>query len=114
MDKAAIKRAYKESARPMGVYKISTSQSGKVYVGVSKDLRAIINRHQAELKFGSHRNRELQDIWKSQGETAFKFEIADLLEPKESSRAKLDEELQTLADLWVQKLESAGNTVVRI
>lgn len=112
MDKSAIKKAYKQAVQPMGVYRIRAAQNDKVYIGFAADLPARFNRHKAELKFGSHRNRELQEIWNSFGESAFKFEILDVLDHEENTQASPDEELHILADMWVQKLKKAGESVV--
>ena len=112
MDRSTMKNAYKQTKRPMGVYRIRTSQNNEVYIGFATDLMAIFNRHKAELKFGSHRNKELQEIWNSFGESAFEFEILDVLEHEENTNASPDEELRVLAEMWIQKLEKAGDSVV--
>jgi predicted GIY-YIG superfamily endonuclease len=96
MDKSETKRAYKQSKRPMGVYSIRNSQNDIVYIGFATDLEARFNRHKAELKFGNHRNKELQKICSSYGESALEFEILDLLDQKEGTKASLDEELHVL------------------
>ena len=97
----------------MGVYKITNSQNDKIFIGIATDLPARFNRHKAELKFGSHRNKELQRIWDSLGESALTFEILDVLDHEESTQANPDEELQVLAEMWVQKLEDGEHTVER-
>jgi group I intron endonuclease len=112
MDKAAIKKAYKEAKQPMGVYRIRTLQNDKVYIGFATDLEARLNRHRAELKFGSHRNKELQEIWNSFGESAFEFEILDMLDHEENTQTSAEEELHILAEMWIQKLKNAGASVV--
>jgi hypothetical protein len=78
------------------------------------DLSARINRHKAELNFGSHRNRELQVEWNSIGESFFQFEVLDELNHKENSPASLIEELQVLAEMWTRKLEKAGDSVMSL
>jgi len=112
MDKSAIKKAYKQAKQPMGVYRIRNSQNDKSYIGFATDLPARFNRHKAELKFGSHQNRELQEIWNSFGESAFEFEILDVLEHEENTQGNPDEELQILAEMWIQKLKKAGESIV--
>lgn len=112
MDKSAIKKTYKQTRQPMGVYRIKTSQNDKVYIGFAADLPARFNRHKAELKFGSHRNSELQKIWNSCGEPAFEFEILDVLDHEENTQSNTNEELRTLAEMWIQKLKKAGYSIV--
>ncbi len=114
MNKAEMKKAYKQSKRSMGVYRIMDLQKNKVYIGFAIDLEARFNRHRAELKFGSHRNKELQEAWNSYGGSALKFEILDVLEQKEGLQANPDEELQVLTEMWIQKLEKTGLSIVRL
>ena len=114
MDKSEAKKEYKQAKRPMGVYRIKNAQNGKSYVGYGIDLQARINRQRAELKFGSHRNSELLGEWKSFGEPSFEFEVLDELELDENSKADPVEELRILCEMWVRKLEKAGNTVVSL
>ena len=63
MDKKALLREYKETPRPAGVYQIRNTVNGKILVGASVNLPAILNRHRAELRMGGHKNRELQKDW---------------------------------------------------
>lgn len=114
MDRSEVKKAYKQAERPMGVYRILNTRNGKSYVGYSIDMQARINRQKAELKFGSHRNSELLSEWKSFGESSFEFEIVDELELDDQTRADPLEELRILSEMWVRKLEKAGNTVSSI
>ena len=44
MDKKALTREYKETQRPMGVYQVRNTVNGKVLIGTSVDLPAILNR----------------------------------------------------------------------
>ena len=77
-------------------------------------MQARINRHKAELKFGSHRNTELLGEWKSFGESSFEFEVLDELAHAEDSAANPAEELRILTEMWIGKLEKAGSSVVRL
>lgn len=71
----------------MGVYKIKNSHNDKVFIDFATDLEARFNRHKTELKFGNHRNRELQELWNSSGESSFEFEILDVLDHDEKTQA---------------------------
>jgi len=114
MDRSEAKKEYKQARRPMGVYRIRNTQNGKSYVGFNTDLQAILNRQKAELKFGSHRNPALLGEWKSFGESSFKFEVLDELEHDENSKASPVEELRILSEMWVRKIEEAGDLVVNL
>ena len=98
----------------MGVYRIRNSKRGKSYIGYSIDLQAIMNRQKAELKFGSHRNAELLGEWKSLGESAFEFEVLDELERDDQSNADPTEELRILSEMWISKIEKAGDLAVKL
>lgn len=112
MDKSMMKKAYKEAKRAMGVYGIKNARNDKAYIGFGLDLAAKLNRHKAELRFGTHRNKELQNAWNLFGERALGFEVLDVLAPKENPKTDPDEELPTLLEVWSQKLETEGCSVV--
>jgi hypothetical protein len=114
MNRSEAKKNYKQSKRPMGVYRIRNTRNGKSYIGFSTDLPARLSRHKAELKFGSHRNTELLGEWKSRGESCFEFEVLDELEHEENSRTNPAEELSVLTEIWIRKLEKEGNPVVSL
>jgi len=114
MNRSTIKRAYKLARQPMGVYGIRNSRDDKVFVGCSANLPARINRHRTELKFGTHRNRELQKMWNSYGESTFDFEILEELDHRENAQANPEEELPILTLIWVEKLEKTGCPVVNL
>jgi hypothetical protein len=114
MDKSAAKNEYKRAKRPMGVYRIRNTRKNKSYIGCDTDLPAKINRHKAELKFGSHRNRELQEEWNLFGGSSFQFEVLDELDHKEDSQASPVEELQVLKEMWMNRLVKEGDSVVTL
>src|ERR671926_669142 len=108
MDKKALAREYKESPRPMGVYQVRNTVNGKLLVGSSVDLPAILNRARAELRAGGHRNRELQKDWAEFGPEAFEFEILDTLNPPERPDYDPKPDLRELEALWLDKLSPFG------
>jgi len=111
MDRSSLKREYRQAGRPMGVYGITDTVNNTIYIGYGTDVQARLNRHRAELKFGNHRTRKLQEAWNESGEPAFLFEVLDVLDPEKDSEADPGEELRTLAEMWIQKMEKAGNSV---
>ena len=114
MDKSEIKRTYKQSKRPMGVYRIRNCQNDELYIGFATNLEARFNRHKAELKFGNHPNKKLQKIWNSYGESTLEFKILDVLDQEEGTKANPVEELHVLKEMWIQNLKKAGSSVVRL
>ena len=104
MDRKALIREYKETPRPMGVYQIRNTANGKLFVGSSKELPSIFNRHRAALRMGSHQNRELQKDWNELGPDAFEFEVLDTLTPPERPDYNPSNDLKALEELWLDKL----------
>jgi hypothetical protein len=109
MDKRTLKRQYKESEIPAGVYRVVNKQTDRSLVGSSINLPAILNRHRADLKMGSHRNRDLQRDWDEFGEGAFAFEVLDTLTPRDEPGYDMKRDLRALEDLWLERLAPYGD-----
>lgn len=114
MDRSEIKKAYKLSGPPMGVYKITNIITGSIFVGRSRNLNAIMNRHRFELSTNTHAIGELQEEWKKSGEEKIKFEIIDKLELKDDPAYNYSDDLQELENLWIEKLQNDGINVIRL
>ncbi len=108
MDRKALTREYKETRRPMGVFRVRNVAQQRSLVGVSRDLPAILNRHQAQLRMGSHNLRDLQRDWQELGPEAFRFEILDTLEPSEELSYDPGADLETLEKMWKERLLEEG------
>lgn len=93
----------------MGVYQIKNTVNGKVLVGSSKDLTAIINRYRSELKLGCCRNKALQNEWNEFGAESFEFEELEILPPLENPDYNPAEDLRFIEELWVEKLNPYGD-----
>lgn len=81
----------------IGIYKITNTNNGKVYVGQSNDVIDRFRHHKSELNHQRHKNVILQNSWNLHGEKAFKFEIIE-----ECSEDKLDER----EIYWIDKLNA--------
>jgi hypothetical protein len=88
----------------MGVYQIRNTVNGKVLIGTSVDVPSILNRLRAQLRSGSHRNRDLQQDWNALGPDAFAFEILDTLPPSDRPAYDPSDDLRALEALWLEKL----------
>lgn len=110
MDRKELIRKYKDTPRPMGVYRVRNKTNGKTLIGTSLDHNAALNRHRAQLRMGGHPNRELQDDWNEMGPDVFEFEIIDTLSPSELPDYDPTDDLGMLEAMWVEKLESAGDS----
>ncbi len=114
MDKRAeIKRNYKETLRPAGIYQVKNLKNGKILIGSSINLDGALNRIKFELDFGLEKGLkhghyagdDLLKDWRSYGENCFSFEILDYLTIEEYDRKKVEEELSVLLEMWLDKLQ---------
>jgi hypothetical protein len=108
MDKKALIREYKESRRPMGVFRVHNKVHDKSFVGKSVDLPAMLNRQQSQLRMGGHPNRALQKDWNELGAEAFAFEVLDTLTIPERTDYDPAADLRALEELWLDKLSPFG------
>jgi len=109
MNRKEIKKKYKQTIQPMGVYRIKNLENGKIFIGSSKNLHAKANSWKFQLRGGAHVNRDLQKDFNMLGEDKFVFEIIDKLEPKEDPRYDYTKDLETLEELWLEKLSPYGD-----
>ncbi len=104
-DKKELKRLYKESHPPMGIYQFKNLESGKVFIGSSPNLPGKKNAIEFQLKMGSHMNNELQEDYKRLGVDKFVFEVLDELDPKEGVDYDYSDDLYALFELWTDKMD---------
>ena len=64
-----------------GIYRIINVVSGRFYVGSSESIYRRFEAHRRHLRAGKHTNVGLQLSWSKHGESAFKFEILQRVEP---------------------------------
>ena len=109
MNRKSLIRAYKETRRPMGVYRIHNTRDDRSLVGRSVDLPSILNRERVSLRFGHHPNAALQRDWATLGPDAFVFEVLDTLKaPDEQPDYDPTDDLRVLEAMWIERLELAG------
>jgi hypothetical protein len=92
----------------MGVYRVLNRENGRSLIAGSTDLGSILNRHRAQLNFGSHPDGELQRDWNRFGPEAFEFEVLDTLEPKDTPGYDPADDLEVLCEMWRARLSPAG------
>lgn len=66
------------SCRRPGVYCITNTVNGKVYVGSSISIRGRLSGHVTSLRKGVHDNTYLQRSWMKHGEENFSFSVLEL------------------------------------
>ena len=109
MNKKDLKREYKQTLRPMGIFQIRNRVNEKVFIGSSLNLDGIFNRHEFQLKMGGHSNKDLQTDWNEFSAENFEFEILEELFPRENPDYDYRADLEVLEDLWLEKLEPYGD-----
>lgn len=106
VNRKKLKREYKQTPRPIGVFQIRNLTNEKVFVGASMNLDGIFNRHRFQLNAGSHKSKELQKDWNEAGAECFAFEILEELNQREG--LDLPKELEFLEDLWLEQIQPYG------
>jgi hypothetical protein len=105
MNRKELQRQYKETRRPMGVFRVRNLRTGRWFLGASADVPAMLNRQRFQLDAGSHPNPALQRDWKDLGAEAFAFESLDLLAPPENEPGYEPQgDLRALEAMWREKL----------
>jgi group I intron endonuclease len=99
-----LKRAYRERTKPAGVFQIKNLANGKILLGSSLNLEGPLNSHKFMLRIGSHRNAELQRDYNAVGADQFVFEILEEVKVTDDPRFNLENELEFLEELWIEKL----------
>lgn len=92
----------------MGVFQVRNLVNEKIFVGSSMDLPAMFNRIRFQLYSGAHPNKELEADWKRYGTGKFVFEVLEEIPPREDMSYDYNADLETLEDLWLEKLEPYG------
>jgi group I intron endonuclease len=105
IDKKELKKKYKQTLPPMGIYQIKNLANGKILIGHTKNLNAKFNSYKFQLNANLHSNKYLQEEYNKFGEENFTIEVLDLLEPKEDLTINYENDLITLEELWLEKLK---------
>jgi hypothetical protein len=113
IDKKALTREYKETPRPMGVFRIHNKTSGMSLVGWSVNLPAILNRHRGEFRLRGHRDNDFQRDWNAHGEESFSFDVLDTLEPSDDPAWNPTDDLKVLEQMWLDKLAPLSKRALR-
>lgn len=65
-----------------GIYCIRNTINGKVYIGSAVNLKHRLKQHKSDLNVGKHCNKKLSNAWAKYGESAFTFEIIEIVHDK--------------------------------
>jgi len=58
-----------------GIYKITNTANGKVYIGSSKDMQNRFKTHKRALNTNKHHSTKLQRAWNKHGSESFTFDV---------------------------------------
>ena len=100
--KKELKEDYRQMKFAAGLYQIRNTANGKCYLDVSNNLDAIWNRHLAQLKFGAHRNLDLQQDWQEYGASHFIYEIVDHIDTDDLTELQIKNELKALKAMHME------------
>jgi hypothetical protein len=105
-----LKREYKETRPPMGVFVVRNTRSGRFQLHASRNLKAGMNRLSVEITPSTRPNRDLQRDWEALGREAFEIKTLDVLEPKDEPGWDPTEDLEQLKAMWHARLVDEGGT----
>jgi hypothetical protein len=108
IDKKQISKDYKQQKQPAGIYAVHNKTDNKMYIGTSKNLPAVVRRFEFTLQMESFPYQDLIDDYKNLGKENFEIKILDELKLKNETDNEIDAELNSLEELWTEKLKSEG------
>lgn len=79
-----------------------------MFIASSPNLPAAENRFLFDLKFGSHKNKELQEDIKNFGAQSFSFFVLDELKSNPEPDSDYEEDLKILEEMWLEKIAPFG------
>lgn len=108
INKKQITKEYKMQKQPAGIYAVHNKVDNKMLIGKSKNLPAVVRRFEYTLKMESFPYQELIDDFKKHGRVNFDIKVIDELEIREETYSEIDKELESLEEMWIEKLQSEG------
>lgn len=100
-----------------GVYKITNSVTGKIYIGSAINIKFRWQRHLSYLRRGTHENEYLQRAFKKQGEAAFIFDVLEYCKESECIEREqfyIDKYTPTLVEIGYNMCPIAGSARGRV
>jgi hypothetical protein len=105
-DRKEAIRKFKERKVHAGIYVVRCAESGRAWVGPSRNLDASRNSTWMMLRQGSHRDAALQAEWNARGEAAFEYEIAERFDD-DLSPLLMPDRLKSQLKKWGGQLNAA-------
>ena len=99
----ALKEQYKEIKIMMGVFQITNTQNGRIYIGSCPDLKNKWLTLKMQLDENKFANAELQRDYRELGPDAFAYEV--LMEQETEEVVNMQKELKDILLSWLEELE---------
>lgn len=103
-----LARQYKQAFPCMGIYALRCDAAGLLRLGSSRHAEGTLNRLRFELVRGTHRDKALQQAWRTHGAQAFRLEVIDRVKEQDDPAFDYDAELASLLALWQAELLPAA------
>jgi len=110
LNKKELIKEYKNQKHPAGLFSVKNIPENKMFIGISLNLPAKIRGITFELELGSHAYNNLAKDYKRLGKNQFEIFILDEIEVKDETERELKKELESLEQMWVEKLKNEGIT----
>jgi hypothetical protein len=110
INKKELIKEYKNKKHPAGLFAVKNKPENKMFIGASLNLPAKIRGITFELEMGKHSYSNLAEDYKRLGKDEFEISILDEIEYMEETEKELKKELETLEEIWVEKLKREGIT----
>jgi hypothetical protein len=106
MDKKTLKEQYKQSKVTGGIYRVMNTHNGMYLFNYTPNIQARQNSFEFMVSTGTcFDNRVIKD-WEALGSGVFKFEVLETLEKKkDQTQEQFIADLETLAQMWDEKLD---------
>jgi hypothetical protein len=106
--KRHMRRSYKETMVPAGVFVITNTLNGRTLVGASMNVDGAINRNRFELEHQTHRNAALLCDWNQFGAENFSFDRVETMRARDDPAFDYKAELEVMLQLWCDEYECFG------
>lgn len=110
INKKEIIKEYKNQKHPAGLFAVKNIPGNKMFIGASLNLPAKIRGITFELEMGKHAYSNLAEDFIRLGKDKFEIFILDELDVKDETEKELKKELESLEQMWIEKLKSEGIT----
>ena len=91
--KKELLEAYKNRRPEMGVISYRCKETGEIFLGISKDIKADFNSTNTKLSTSWHPNKRLQELWNQYGKDGFELSVVKVLKydnPNEDHTEELE------------------------